>query len=164
MLPYRDSKAQGAADFYFAINATFRFLQSRFGIEKLVKYWIELGESSYFQPVAENWRNHGLPAIAEYWRDFFQAEPNASVDVTCSEQRVLLEVKQCPAIYHLRKNSRCIVSEFCQHCFYVSDALASRAGFEVRIKGGNGTCEQTFAKRGSSGPQDLGSIRMADSP
>jgi hypothetical protein len=52
MLPYRDSKAQGAADFYFAINATFRFLQSRFGIEKLVKYWIELWESSYFQPVA----------------------------------------------------------------------------------------------------------------
>lgn len=164
MLPYRDTKAQGAADFYFAINATFRFLQRSFGMENLVKYWIELGQSSYFQPVAVDWRQRGLPAIAEYWRDFFQAEPSASVEVTCKEQLVRLEVKQCPAIFHLRKNGRSIVPEFCQHCFFVSDALAARAGFEARIEGGNGTCEQTFATRGSSPPQDLASIRMAESP
>ena len=30
-LPYQDTKPQGAADFYFAINATFRFIHARLG-------------------------------------------------------------------------------------------------------------------------------------
>ncbi len=36
-LPYRDSKATGAADFYFAINATFRFIRETLGTEALQK-------------------------------------------------------------------------------------------------------------------------------
>ena len=30
-LPFTDTKPTGAADFYFAINATFRFIQKRLG-------------------------------------------------------------------------------------------------------------------------------------
>lgn len=161
MLPYSDNKPKGAGDFYFAINATFRFLQRSFGMDNLVRYWTELGESTYFRPVADDWRARGLPAVAEYWRDFFQAEPNSLVEVACDEKQVRLDVRQCPAIFHLRKSGRSIVPEFCQHCYFVSDAIAARAGLEARVEGGDGTCCQTFAPRDSSAPQNLAAIRRA---
>jgi hypothetical protein len=73
-LPYQDTKPVGAPDFYFAINATFQFIRKRLGEDGLHRYWQDLGDT-YFQPVTTAWREKGLPAVARYWRDFFDAEP-----------------------------------------------------------------------------------------
>ena len=87
-LPYKDAKPVGAADFYFAINATFRFLLARFGPDGLRKYWGDLG-ARYFAPVASGWRTGGLAAVADYWRAFFAAEPGAIKTQDGLEYRVL---------------------------------------------------------------------------
>ncbi len=79
-LPYLDTKPVGAAGFYTAINATFRFILGRFGKEGLLRYWEDIG-SRYYRPVTERWSAGGLPAVAEYWRAFFVAEPGAEVEV-----------------------------------------------------------------------------------
>src|SRR6185436_15603962 len=100
VLPYVDTKPVGAADFYFAINATFRFVLKRLGIEGLRQYWTDLG-TNYFAPVTARWRAGGLPAVAEYWRAFFAAEPSAKVDVHETPDSMTLDVKVCPAIKHL---------------------------------------------------------------
>jgi hypothetical protein len=144
-LPYRDTKPVGAADFYFGINATFRFIAARFGLEGLRRYWQELG-ASYYAPVAEQWRRDGLSGVAEYWRAFFAAEPGAVVEVEEDEREVRVDVKVCPAIKHLRDHGREIVPCFCQHCYFVSEAIAVPAGLAVRVSGGNGTCTQRFLK------------------
>ena len=52
ILPYTDTKPVGAADFYFAINATFRFLLNRFGIEGLRRYWTEIGGTGVYMAPA----------------------------------------------------------------------------------------------------------------
>ncbi len=75
-LPYRDTKPVGAADFYFAINATFRFILRRFGVEYLHRYWTDLG-TQYYAPLTADWKQRGLSGIAAYWRAFFAAEPGA---------------------------------------------------------------------------------------
>jgi hypothetical protein len=145
-LPYTDTKPVGAADFYFAINATFRFILTRLGMEGLRRYWADMG-ASYYQPVTERWRHGGLPSVAEYWRVFFQAEPGAKVEVGQSADAVTLDVKVCPAIKHLRQNGREIVPCFCQHRYFVSEASAAPAGLTVRVRGGNGSCMQRFMIR-----------------
>src|SRR4051794_6069488 len=96
-LPYRDTKPVGAADFYLAINATFRFLLNKAGIEGLKRYWHDLG-ARYYAPVSERWSRGGMPAVAEYWRTFFAAEPGAEVAVKELPHEIVLEVKTCPAI------------------------------------------------------------------
>ena len=160
-LPYTDSKPIGAADFYFAINSTFRFILKRFGEEGLRQYWSGLG-SRYFAPVSALWRARGLDGVAEYWKAFFAAEPDAQVEVHSGTDSVTLEVKVCPAIHHLRKDRRKIVPCFCQHCYFISETMAAPAGLTVRIEGGNGSCRQKFFPRSAAtAPQDLTHIKEA---
>lgn len=158
-LPYHDTKPVGAADFYFAINATFRFILQRFGLERLRGYWTELG-TQYYAPLAAAWKQHSLPGIAAYWRAFFAAEPGAEVRVQESDEAVVVEVAVCPALRHLRAHCREIVPCFCQQCYFVNEAIAAPAGFTVRVAGGNGSCRQTFLPRDrGTPPQDLNEIR-----
>lgn len=142
-LPYKDRKDTGAADFYFAIHATFRFIRDQLGPQALREYWTDLGRD-YMAPVHHTWKKEGLPSIAAYWKDFFSAEPDADVSVENDPNKVTLRVHRCPAIHHLHKAKRNLIPEFCQHCYFVSQAAAQEAGFEVRIKGGNGSCQQCF--------------------
>lgn len=160
-LPYRDTKLVGAADFYLAINATFRFILTRLGIDGLRRYWRDLG-TNYYAPVREQWKTGGLPAVADYWRAFFAAEPGAEVTVDESADEVRLHVKTCPAIKHLRAQGREIVPCFCQHCHFVSEAIAAPAGLAVRVQGGNGACVQRFIKLNANpAPQRIEDILEA---
>lgn len=143
-LPYRDSKPAGAPDFYFAIQATFRFILENFGPAGLHQYWRDLG-TTYFAPVTARWQQGGLPAVAAYWRAFFDAEPGAEVAVHCSPDAVELAVRVCPAIKHLRTHAREILPCFCDHCAVIGEAMAAPAGLTVRVEGGNGTCKQIFS-------------------
>jgi hypothetical protein len=161
VLPYHDAKGVGAADFYFAINATFRFIQAKLGPEALRRYWRELG-TGYYAPVSAAWRRGGLPAVGIYWREFFLAEPASAVQVTTAQDCVTVEVHSCPAFRHLRAAGREIFPCFCEHCYYVSEAIAAPAGFTVRVQGGNGACVQRFMPQNPNLPaQDLNHIKEA---
>lgn len=160
-LPYTDTKPVGASDFYFAINATFRFILHKLGMAGLRRYWSDLG-ARYFAPVSARWQAGGLPAIAAHWQAFFDAEPSAEVEMLQSAEAVTVNVKVCPAIKHLREHQREIVPCFCQHCYFINEAMAERAGFTARVTGGNGSCQQTFRPRSAIiAPQDLTQIKEA---
>ena|SRR5688572_25394465 len=162
-LPYQDSKPQGSPDFYYAINATFRFLLRRFGQDGWRRYLGDLGRG-YFEPVNRKWRTGGLRAVANYWRAFFAAEPGARVEVTEHPDRVEVQVHECPAIKHLRTGGREIVREYCQHCFHLGSARAEASGLTMRLRGGNGSCQHTFAPPETRlPPQDMNEIKEARS-
>jgi hypothetical protein len=162
-LPYTDTKPQGSPDFYYAINATFRFLLRRHGYEGWQRYLQEMGHG-YFAPVNRQWSQGGLGAVARYWRAFFAAEPGAVVEVGEQPDRVELRVRECPAIKHLRAGQREIVKEYCQHCYHLGAARAEAAGLTMRLSGGNGSCCHTYA-RPTAGlpPQDMQLIKEAES-
>lgn len=147
VIPYTDVKPVGAADFYAAVNATFRFIERKLGHVGLVRYWEELGRG-YYAPVTRRWSVGGLPAVAAYWRAFFAAEPGAEVEVIEEKEAVVLQVRTCPAIRFLKDHHREITPVFCQHCYHVSTAMGEGAGIEMRLSGGNGSCTQRFAKSG----------------
>jgi hypothetical protein len=160
-LPYTDIKPVGAADFYFAINATFRFVLNKSGIEGLHRYWTDLG-ARYFAPVSARWSAGGLPAVADYWRAFFAVEPRSDVEVSADDASVTVNIRVCPAIAHLRKGGREIVPCYCQHCYFIGEAMAAPAGLTIRMEGGNGSCQQRFLRRDTTpAPQDLARIKEA---
>lgn len=151
-LPYTDTKPVGAAGFYTAINATFRFVESRYGRDGLIEYWRQMG-GSYHQPVSQRWKAGGLGAVAAHWRAFFAAEPGANVEVDELKDEVRVRVITCPLIRHLREEKRAIVPCLCQHCYFVSEAIAAPAGMTARVSGGNGSCVQRFLSRAGHEPE-----------
>ncbi|WP_414660610.1 hypothetical protein [Horticoccus sp. 23ND18S-11] len=162
-LPYTDTKPQGSPDFYYAVNATFRFILQRLGSEGWRRYLAEMGRG-YFAPVNRQWSEGGLPAVARYWRAFFAAEPGSVVEVVEQPDRVELQVRECPAIKHLRAGGREIVAEYCQHCYFLGAARAEAAGLSMRLTGGNGSCCHTYARAAADQPpQDLRQIKEARS-
>ncbi len=158
-LPYQDTKPQGSADFYYGINATFRFMLKNCGKEGFIRWLQEMGRG-YFAPVNARWREGGLPAVARYWKDFFAAEPGAEVDVSEQNGQVVVEVKRCPAIHHLRADQREIVPCFCQHCYYLNQARAESCGLSMTVAGGNGQCIHRYGPAGAL-KQDLSHIKEA---
>jgi len=162
-LPYTDTKPVGSPDFYYGINATFRFIIRRLGLDGWRSYLEEMGRG-YFAAANQQWSDGGLNAVARYWRAFFAAEPGAVVDVVEQADRVEVHVRECPAIKHLRAGGREIVREYCQHCYFLGAARAEAAGLTMRLSGGSGSCCHTYA-RPSAGlpPQDMAQIKEARS-
>ncbi|MBM3289629.1 MAG: hypothetical protein FJY92_05710 [Candidatus Hydrogenedentes bacterium] len=138
-----------AGDFYFAINATFRFVLDNYGEQALIDYWRAMGEE-YFAPLSARFREGGLDEVERYWREFFAAEPGGDVDVSHKDDAVVIDVRDCPAIRWLRANGRAIVPQYCAHCHHVSGAIAGRAGLAFALEGGGGTCRQTVRAGASS--------------
>ena len=134
-LPYTDTKPLGHADFYFAVNATFRFIINHFGYEKLQEYWRDIG-TRYYKPVSEQWklrrsrRRGGLLA-----RILCSGARREVVDVMQSADEVRLEVKHMPG-----RSSICAITG-ARSCLllpallFVSEAMAAPAGMTVRITG-----------------------------
>jgi hypothetical protein len=156
-LPYTDTKPQGAADFYFVINATFSFMLRHLGEAGFIDWLTELGVG-YYAPVNTQWREGGLPAVARYWRDFFAAEPGSEVEVTEEGGQVLIAVKRCPAILHLKAHQRDIVPCYCRHCAVLGQVRADSAGLSMQVEGGNGSCIHRYAAAGVL-KQDIRAVR-----
>lgn len=134
-----------APDFYFAVNALFRYLHDTYGRAGLERYWRDLGHE-YYAPRTAKWRDGGPAAIAADWREYFDHEPGAEVTVGHDEKSVDLAITVCPAIRHLRKHNRQIVPYFCDHCDHVCGAMARDAGYRFERTGGMGACHQRFVK------------------
>jgi len=137
-----------APDFYFAINATFRWIYDNWGETGLIAYWEAMGRE-HFAEQMKCFAEGGLPAVEEYWSRFFAQEPGGAVIVELVGDEVITDVQVCPAIRHLREHGREIMPLYCQHCQVVSQAMCEGAGIAVEVTGGVGSCRQVFRKRGT---------------
>ncbi|MEN6302623.1 MAG: hypothetical protein ABFD96_07870 [Armatimonadia bacterium] len=134
-----------APDFYFAINATFRWILERCGEGGLREYWRALGRQHYAH-LTERLKGGGLPALRDYWERFYAEEPGGEVSLELAEEALVLTVHTCPAIKHLRAHGREIMPLYCEHCTHVSAAFCEPAGIGVKVVGGGGTCRQVFTR------------------
>jgi hypothetical protein len=136
-----------AGDFYFAINATFRFVHDTYGKDALIDYWTSMAHE-YHAGTAQRFRAGGLAEVRRYWADYFAVEPGGDVGVSLTGAGVELDVRDCPAIKWLKEGGRAIVPYYCEHCHYVSTAIADQAGLRFKLTGGGGTCRQVFSLAG----------------
>ncbi len=136
----------GAPDFYFAVNATFRFVGAQFGEGGLRKYWREMG-AQHYRFVTARIRDKGLAALRRHWEYLFAHEPGAQVALALEGGVLTLEVARCPAIAHLQAHDREIMPVYCEHCLHVSEAMCEPVGVSVTVEGGMGECRQRFSNR-----------------
>ncbi len=136
-----------AGDFYYGINATFRFIHDTWGKEALIDYWTSMA-LEYHGTVADRFQQGGLAEVQQYWSDYFDDEPGGDVSVSQTEKTVEIDVRDCPAIRWLKNGEREIVPYYCEHCHHVSNTIAEQAEMTFKLEGGGGTCNQIFGLKG----------------
>ena len=135
----------GAPDFFFAVNATFKHILDNYGEDAVRKYWQEMGREHY-KFVTGAIQEQGLTALKEHWDNLFPEEPGSDVETVIEGDTLVLTVKVCPAILHLKNHEREILPEYCEHCTHVSKGMCEPAGVSVNVEGGMGSCRQTFTR------------------
>ena len=141
-----------APDYYFAVNAIFRYFHDKYGHSALVDYWQSLGRE-YYRKRCERWRTGGVKTIASDWQAYYGKEPQAKVDIMIRGQSIELDIHICPAIKHLKDHGRDIIPYYCEHCDHICGAMAESAGFSYKRTGGMGSCRQIFISDDNEGQE-----------
>lgn len=135
--------------FYPAILATFVHIERTYGCDVLERYWRELAEQ-YYEPTIEQFRAGGLTAVADHWDDYFSKEPQAKFKIIRQDDRVVVDIEQCPAIFWLTHFKCDIPDWYCRHCDVMGNALASCAGLRFEFENKGGRCKFSFVSKDDS--------------
>lgn len=133
-------------DFHGALCFAIKYLDDNFGPESSAEYLKQVGES-YFMPLSAQLKNKGLPALANHFQDIFEKE-NSRFSIRYENEMLILQVHECPAISHLKKNNQLFTERFCETTVVVNDTICKNAGYSCSCtyEPGQGTCVQKFRK------------------
>lgn len=133
-------------DFHGALCYAIKYLDDNLGIEATDEY-LKIVAETYFKPLSEKLKKTGLKALEDYFREMFQKE-NGRFRIFYTKEKLILEVEECPAIAHLKKQNLFFTERHCQSTVIVNEAICRQAGFKCscEYKPGQGSCVQEFWK------------------
>ncbi len=132
--------------FYPAILATFKHIERNYGYETLERYWRELAEE-YYAPVIEKFRKGSIDAIASHWQEYLSKEPEAQFEIIKQRDRVIIDVKRCPAMYWL-KHFKCEIPDwYYNHIAVMGNTLAENSGHKFEFYPDSDSYKMIFIKQ-----------------
>ena len=137
-------------DFHGAMSYGIQYLYEKYGERELIEYLKGLAHTVY-SPLIEELKIRGLPALYQHWDYIFTIE-NADFEIGYEENDVLfLQVKKCPAIYHLQEYNYQVADKYCEHCQIINEEICHSAGYESSLEYNQdkGSCVQKFWQKNS---------------
>lgn len=134
-------------DFHGCFSFGLKFLLDNYGEAEMEAYLRRLARNAY-APLIDALRLRGLPALQDHWQNIMTLE-GAEFDLRfTNDDTLVLEVKQCPAIAHMRARGYEVCPRFCEATRIVNDEVCRRAGYsaEVEYDRENASCTQRFRK------------------
>ena len=138
-------------DFHGATSYGIQHLYSRYGEDVLVEFLQQVARNVY-HPLTERLQTEGLSALEKHWRHVFTLEGGA-FDLSCEGDQLVLRVRQCPAIHHMKAYGYPIAQRFCEHTRIVNEGICTPAGYACSVEYDQeaGRCVQRFWKRTEEG-------------
>lgn len=131
-------------DFHGALCYAVKYLDDNFGAQATEEYLVQVGKT-YFKPLSEKLKKDGLKALQAHWQTLFQKE-QGKFKIYYEDDKLVLEVDQCPAITHLKKKDMLFTERYCQSTVVVNMTICQEAGYtcSCEYKSGEGKCIQKF--------------------
>ncbi|HEO69857.1 MAG TPA: hypothetical protein ENN80_01240 [Candidatus Hydrogenedentes bacterium] len=135
-------------DFHGALSFGLEFLEEQYGLDGMRAFLEGLAHTVY-APLVADLRERGLDALEEHWRAVFTIE-GGDFELAMEGDVLILNVRRCPAIAHMREHRYAIAPHFCEHTRFVNDAICRAAGYasSVECDPEAGACVQKFWKDG----------------
>ena len=133
-------------DFHGALCYSIRYLNDNFGSDAVEKYLEMVGET-FYRPLSERLKKDGLPALEKHWKNIFCME-EGKFELRYEGGTLVLDVKECPAVAHMKKNNQFFTPEFCETTAVINRTVCREAGYasQCRYEPGQGRCIQKFWK------------------
>jgi len=132
-------------DFHGCFSFGLKFLLDNYGPAEMEEYFRRMA-SNVYRPLIESIRLRGLPALQDHWQNIMTLE-EADFDIGfTNDDTLVLEVRKCPAIAHMRSHGYEVCSRFCEVTRIVNDEICRQSGCvsEVEYDQENAHCVQRF--------------------
>lgn len=136
-------------DFHGALSYGIQHVVERYGVEGLTRYLHGLADTVY-APLVRAMRAEGLDAMRRHLEETFSREEGRYV-VREEDGALVFDVKECPAIAHMKARGYAIAPHFCEHTRILNEAICARAGYACSVEYDQkaGQCVQRFWKEAS---------------
>jgi len=133
-------------DFHGALSYGIQFLVDNYGLEGLQKYLDGLS-SSVYAPLVKDLEEQGLDALRKHFDEIFTLE-KGKFEFREEDNTLVFDVKECPAIAHMKAQDYEISPHFCEHTRMLNEAICTKAGYQssVDYNQEKGRCVQRFWK------------------
>lgn len=131
-------------DFHGAMSVGLEYLYKEYGKKEMENYLREVARNVY-KPLSHKISKYGLSALYEHWNRIFTVE-GAEFLLYYKNRALVLEVKKCPAIRHMKIHKYHIFKYFCEHTRIINEEICSQSGYQCSIdyNQNNGCCIQRF--------------------
>ena len=118
-------------DFHGALSAGIDYLHERYG-QKAVREYLRRFTNAFYAPLKADLARRGLVALKEHFEQVYRAE-NGDVSFSLSEDELVIEVSQCPAVMHMRRHGYPVASLWLETTRTVNEALCEGTDFEAEL-------------------------------
>jgi len=120
-------------DFHGALSCGFEFLSEKYGRKALEEYLKQVGENIY-KELLKKIKKEGLSALEEHWKHIFTIEEgNFKIKRENNDKKLILEIKKCPALEHMKKMKYKIYKDFCLQCKVINSVIAEKTGYKSEV-------------------------------
>ncbi len=133
-------------DFHGAMSFGIEFLEREYGREGLEEFLAGLADTVY-KGLVDDIRERGLAALEDHWRGIMDLE-DAEYGLTMDGDTLVLEVRKCPAVHHMKAQDYRVAASYCEHTRIVNEAVCRAAGYEATVDydQDEGRCVQRFRR------------------
>ncbi len=133
-------------DFHGLLNYGLKYLEKDYGRKTLKDYLVQVANNVYGN-LSKKIKKQGLKDMEKHLRRIFDLE-EAKYEISNKRRRLILEVKCCPALDHMRKKGYSVMRRFCECDRIITEEICQNAGIKCRIKYDQkkGSCLQEFWK------------------
>ena len=119
-------------DFHGALSCGFKYIAERYGKESLIEFLKQVAYTVYGDLI-QKIKKEGLKAVEEYWREIFEIEEGKVEIKRNGNKEIVMKVKECPALSHLKKRKYPVYSDFCIQCKIINVVIGEKTGFSSEV-------------------------------
>lgn len=135
-------------DFHGALSVGIDYLDQRFGPEA-VRDYLRQFTNAYYAPLKRELLARGLVALKEHFESIYRRE-GSEVEARLNGDELVLEVKVCPAVRHMREHGYPVTGLFMETTRTVNEALCEGTPYQaelVEYEGESGRSVTRFSRR-----------------
>jgi hypothetical protein len=132
-------------DFHGALNTTVEYIAKRHGRSALREIFFNVGQKVH-RSIHEGLKRGDASELIGHWNYFFTRE-GGDFKISSDENKVVMEVRKCPAVAHLLKLGLKPSKFFCCQTIDVNEAMCEGTPWKAKTEIlGCGKCRQTISR------------------